>query len=186
MALVTQLASLTVDTDIFDADLDGNEVEKGYIHPTLLATKQPFLYLLSLFPVFIVAYEYTRLSMAVGSVLLILGLFLLIRRRLQQTAFLITNKRILKFKNTQLTSEAYANTVEDITVSQSIFGSLLDYGTITVVTADSAFELAGVLDPYRVKTQLSPFLESPHEDEETLDDVVDSSRIENADADLFS
>lgn len=184
MALVTQLASLTVDTDIFDADLDGDEIEKEYIHPTLFATKQSFLYLLSLFPVFIIVYEYTRLSLALGSVMLVFSLFLLLKRQLKRTAFLVTNKRIIKFKNTNPERESYSNTVEDITVSQSLFGSLLDYGTITVVTGDSNLELAGVLDPYRVKTRLSPFLQSSHRDEKTLEDVVDATRVENADDDF--
>jgi uncharacterized membrane protein YdbT with pleckstrin-like domain len=104
-------------------------------------------------------YSYRPYAVIAGGVLLAGALFFFLRASFRRaiTEIAVTNKRIIRkvgFINRR-TEEMNIDKVETVVVDQSIFGRLLDYGTITIKgTGQSLEDLDEIASPIDLRNAI--------------------------------
>lgn len=185
MSWLHNIVSSNTSLEDFSYGLHAAEIEHVLITPSAFATKIPFICLFALFPVFIITTTYTSIIYGVGSIGVLSILILLSWSRATNTAFLVTDKRLITFHNKDETESFELSAIESIYINQSLLGTFFNYGTLLLETESDTYELAGVLEPYNKKTEIATKLDKPSRVyENSLDNVVSPDRIENADKDM--
>ena len=103
-----------------------------------------------------------------GAVLLVLSLIFLVRKiiLIKTNELVITNKRVVVKSGfiERHINEAPLNKIDNISVTQTVLGRLLKYGTIKVETTAQPMKLNFVSDAHTFKNKIVAIIEKKKED----------------------